>query len=257
MFDFPSFTPNRPQKIVHEGSSQQSPRESEGIWQQWKHANEVQKQVYTISDQAKATHRALIALQPKQWGGLDFHPFKIYQYPNALINGDSDWKNVRVRAGEVLTNIISPATSSAVQGTDGVLFCDNQIYPAFDGTGGVGPSGSLDIPVDANCAHYWFWIETSGSTSSPTYHLRHGADPTVASYGNPNPWDTFPVPSGDKVVIGFADSLTGASTGQLYIRQYLRTDVMSQGALVQVNLCNEITGENEVYYFVGFKSGSI
>jgi hypothetical protein len=266
--DFPTYTPNKSQQIIHEGSSQQSPRESQSPWQVWKYANEVQKQLYTVSDQTNATHRQLLtSIPPYQWNGIDFYPFKIYQYPESFrsttLDSVNDWRKVRVRSGNVLTTLIQPGGVSEVIGTDGIEFEDYQIYPPESGSGGVGISGSLDILVDANEYEYWFWVESSGSNPTASNFLRHGADPTIVSYANPHPWLNFPSASSDVsgstfTIIGYSDTESSGSLGRMYIRQYLRTDLMSAGGATPnllVNICNN--GVVEKWKIFGTKvSGS-
>ena len=260
MPDFPCFTPQRLPKLVHEGNSQQSPRESQSPWEAWKFQNEVQKQLYTISDQAQVTHRQLVPLSPNNWAGVDFYPFKIYQFPASFRTSQSidDWRLVRVRSGNVLTSIIDPLTCSIVVGTDGVQMCDYQIYPAEFPTGSEGPgiNGSLDILVDSGSLFFWLWVETTGSNSnaiSQSYYLRYGSTPIVSSYGNPHPWTSFPKPDGAHTVIGYVDSFTGYYQGRVFIRQYQRTDIMASPVnYITMSVCDTNTGQTMEWWIAAY-----
>ncbi len=208
--------------LLHERSQLDSVRESESTPHYWKYINLCSNTINALIENVLSLKRDLVSLSTPKLGGIDFYPFKIYQFPEIFrttsIDSYNDWRKVRVRAGCVLTDYIDPLSSSLVIGTDGIRYTDDQFYP--------NETGSLDILVPENTSQYWFWVEQSSSN----YYLRDGADPTVTSSYNPSAWTTFPTPDSTHWPVGYVDSLLGAGSHQLYVRQFARGDILSAGA---------------------------
>ena len=261
------FTPHSVQKHIGEGSPLQSKRESQNPLHLNKFHNQSGKQVNSLTQGVQNINRTLVPLYQPRLTGINFYPFKIYLQPSMFrttSSVDTSWRTVRVRSGAVLTEVISPLTHSLVIGTDNITWPDRQLYQTNFTGSGYDPR--YDITVPTNCSFYYFYIETSVTKSVVTnhyqYNLRHTQTPTSASIpNNPHAWTSYPSASSNYTMIGYADSNVSGAIHQLYVRQYLRTDLLSTGGSslptpIPFPVCLS-DGTQKIYYIYGYESGSI
>ena len=211
-----------------EGSSLRSSTESDSNAKLWKHIADHSSKLNAFGQLINQLSRESSNNNKLNVTDLELFPFKIYSLSSvfrpttdsANYTSSVNWRTVRVRGGLVLTNTV--ATSSFVNGTDRM-----QDYSYYNMYGDLTPS-STDIQVPDSSSKYWFWIENAGTPiSGSPYILRHGANPTSISSGNPTPWTSFPTANPNYTPIGYVDTLTSSSINRSYVRQILTADVIS------------------------------
>lgn len=250
--------PNQPKCSPREFSRYRTPRDSGSPSTQWKYQADYAAQINSLTEFCRILWKEISKIRQPKTLGLDMFPFKIYSIPSHYKTNPTasiDWRTFGVHGGCVLTKFVS--TGSYVFGTDQVKYPDLVTYPF--------PIGYNNIEVPLNCSQYWFWIEelTSSLPVTGSYILRHGPNPTVSSNvsgtgSNPNPWTTFPSASSHYLPIGYVDTLTSASSYYPYIRQYLRTDVLSMGGGNYTSMSVCVNGVAQTWMIDAYQlSGSI
>ena len=247
--------PNNPKWAPREYSRLRSAKDKGSPGTSWKPMQEYASQLNSLTEFCKSLWKEMANIKKSQAATVEMYPFRIYSPPawtyNPPSTGSISWRSFKVRNGCVLTQKVS--MSSQVFGCDGVKYHDQQYYPL--------PVENNLYVVPVSSSQYWFWIEelTSSLPNTGSYLLRYGANPAVASVGNPHPWASFPSASSQYVPIGFVDTNTSGSTQQSYVRQFQRTDVVATGNAIPnlpVFICNDVTGVAEEWLIVGTKVSS-
>lgn len=218
-----------------EMSEQNSPRDSNSSYKQWVKLREQAIAINKLNSMINQMSRDIKKIGERKVLDFDFFPFKLYTMPvelrpsvdQAQYTSSANWRTVRVRGGLVLTNIVS--ASSYVNGTDGM---QNFAYYNYLPSASV---GFYDIQIPISQSQYWFWVQTSGSTTptSSNNYLRYGANPTVFNaISNPKPWSNFPSASSNTASvfnypIGWCDTQTSGSENYMFVRQIQTTDITS------------------------------
>lgn len=248
--------PNIPKTAPREFSNLRSPKDAGSPFTQWKNQQAYAAQINSLTEFCKVIWGEVSKLKATKTDGLTMYPFKIYNIPSIYRTSSSlnDWRTFNIRNGYVLTKYVSTGSLSSVWGTDGVPYPDQAYYPQ--------PIGKGDIVVPENEGQYWFWIEElmPPDPVSGSYIIRHGNDPKTISSGNPQPWENFPSSSEKHTMIGYVDTKTSASIYYPYVRQMLRTDVISTGNVSQSFAEMYVCGEDQVvekWFVHGYRSGSV
>lgn len=208
-------------------------------------------QINALTEFVKVLWKEMANIKKSQAATLEMYPFRIYSPPawtyNPPSTDNTSWRSFRIRSGYVLTSLV---VTQSVFGTDGYKWADRQTYP-FPVTDNL-----YTVPISQSS--YWFWIEkpqTYLGDATGSYIIRYGENPKVVSTGNPTPWTTFPSASATHIPIGFVDTYTSGSIQQSYVRQLLRTDVISTGGnYISMSVC--VDEKIETWFVDAFKSGS-
>jgi hypothetical protein len=107
-----------------------------------------------------------------------FRPFLIYQIPDHYRDSlaGTEWRKFRIRGGIIFVN----GTLVNVTGTDGTH--DDPFAESY-------PAGSFDILADDAVPKFWFWIEITDPTGTPTAAIQSSATaPTWDSTHIPIAW---------------------------------------------------------------------
>lgn len=259
-----SLTPIKQLPKPEEVSHLRSPRDSATAYNAWRREGEIVKGYNQVIQIVNQLNREVEKLSERRKLDFDMFPFKIYNLPSELQSNPftNNWLNFNIRGGYVFTSRVDTG-SCFVNGTDRMepFSYKSTIPPAVT-------KGQYTIP--SSSYHYWFWIETSGSSSSGSvdplavtsgsnYYLRASNNPqTPDNLFNPNGWQNWPTASAGNFIIGFVDSATSAAANIAIIRQIQVGDVLSAGSPLPApklfTVCEN--GSLESWYLYGFRSGS-
>lgn len=215
--------PRNPTHMPTEASRLLSPRDPGSMNHLYKTVRQGQSRVDQLGNIAAQLQQQTNKLQsPQLMVGSGLFPFRIYQMPDylretPLADPATIWRAVRVRSGLILNATVDPTNLPA--GTDTIDQPYDDVFASqADGT----PiTGVVDIIVPEATQNYWFWIDLDAN------EVCYGADPTDPDSGTA--WGTFPTADGSHVVIGWCDTLTLGTQGQMIIRQIQNSDVQSAG----------------------------
>jgi hypothetical protein len=199
-----------------------SPRERDSIQHMWQTALQSQQAAASARNANGSLSQTPSPRRPSN--PSLFYPFKIYQLPWMFRTNPTpqDWLKVRVRTGRCL-----------IGGINNVLGCDGAPDPSNE-TYNDTPLTYGDIPVPANTASYYIWVNFSTSpaqlyfgTSAASANIPTSSAPWYMAQADT--WPTFPTPDATHIPIGQVDSNTYAAQQQLIITQYVRSDIYSSG----------------------------
>ena len=244
------FTPVKSKPIQHEWSQYHTQRDSHSPLKQWKDSSGYAQQINALTQIVVSLGKSLSKIKQPVAASFDFHPFKIYNVPDIFrptvatgsFNPTDNWRTFRVRNGEVLTKTI---TSGSVYGTDATQYVDSNIFPL----------NSFDTLVPTGSSRYYFWIETLDTAAPPTgsYVIQSGIDPSQV--GLQNKWSNWPSASANHLPIGYVDTLSSGSINQAFVRQYIRSDILSNAVNYQsMSVC--VGGQEQTWYVAAYQSGS-